>query len=233
MKVPTTLYIGINTHGVIDINSDNKIVTFAVPQGVNISYISSVAPGVENILTLDVSEKINKNIDEYLKRQTNKKSIVENIVNIARKEENILAKYIKNDYYNNRKVELAHYLYTRDKSFAVHEYRGKMLMYEKRFIEFTEKEISNYEIDIDDANYFNKIIIYNIDCIDLLQQIKLYFGRSYIYLSELITVLVSMGAKNIIFLDLSCNTFLADNKLSERSIRHMRRNMETEIKNIF
>ena len=90
-----------------------------------------------------------------------------------------------------------------------------------------------YEIDIDDANYFNKIIIYNIDCIDLLQQIKLYFGRSYIYLSELITVLVSMGAKNIIFLDLSCNTFLAHNKLSERSIRHMRRNMETEIKNIF
>lgn len=237
MKVPTTLYIGINTHGAIDINSDNKIVTFSVPQEINITYISSVAPGVENILTLEVSEKINKHIDNYLKEQTNKQTnktqIVENIVNIARKEENILAKYIKNDYYNNRKVELAHYLYTRDKSFAVHEYRGKMLMYEKRFIEFTEKEISNYEIDIDDANYFNKIIIYNIDCIDLLQQIKLYFGRSYIYLSELITVLVSMGAKNIIFLDLSCNTFLAHNKLSERSIRHMRRNMETEIKNIF
>lgn len=237
MKVPTTLYIGINTHGAIDINSDNKIVTFSVPQEINITYISSVAPGVENILTLEVSEKINKNIDNYLKEQTNKQTnktqIVENIVNIARKEENILAKYIKNDYYNNRKVELAHYLYTRDKSFTVKEYTGKMPIYEKRFIEFTEKEISNYEIDIDDANYFNKIIIYNIDCIDLLQQIKLYFGRSYIYLSELITVLVSMGAKNIIFLDLSCNTFLANNKLSERSIRHMRRNMETEIKNIF
>ena len=236
MKVQTTLYIGINTHGVIDINSDNKIVTFVVPQGVNISYISSVAPGVENILTLDVSEKINKNIDEYLQgqtnNQTNKTRIVETIVNIARKEETILSKYIKNDYYNNKKVELAHYLYKRDKSFTVKEYTGKMLIYEKRFVEFTEQEISNYEIDVDNANYFNKIVIYNIDCIDLLQQIKLYFGRSYIYLSELITLLVSMGAKNIIFLDLSCNTFLSHNKLTERSIRHMRRNMETEINNI-
>jgi hypothetical protein len=240
MKVPTTLYIGINTHGVIDINSDNKIVTFAVPKNINISYISSVAPGVDNILTLDVSEKINKNIDEYLQgqtnnqtnNQTNKSMIVETIVNIARKEETILSKYIKNDYYNNKKVELAHYLYTRDKSFTVKEYTGKMLIYEKRFVEFTEQEISNCEIDIDNANYFNKIVIYNIDCIDLLQQIKLYFGRSYIYLSELITVLVSMGAKNIIFLDLSCNTFLSHNKLTERSIRHMRRNMETEINNI-
>jgi hypothetical protein len=232
MKVPTTLYIGINTHGVIDINSDNKIVTFAVPQNINITYISSVAPGVDNILTLDVSEKINKNIDEYLQgqtnNQTNKTRIVETIVNIARKEETILSKYIKNDYYNNKKVELAHYLYTRDKSFTVKEYKGNI--HEKRFIKFTEQEISNYEIDLDNANYFNKIVIYNIDCIDLLQQIKLYFGRSYIYLSELITLLVSMGAKNIIFLDLSCNTFLSHNKLTERSIRHMRRNMETEIK---
>jgi hypothetical protein len=233
-SIPETLIIGINTHGCYDVNSDNMIDKFIIPKNTNIIKIDATCLGIDNMMTLETSEHINRKIDEYVESIddfSDYNMIITNINKIAKKLARKYGKRIKYDYFRKGNKILANYIHHKDKSFLTKmHYEGSPIL-NKRFVTFDETQIKNYEIVLDDTDYFNQIVIYNMDSTDIMELVYKHFNRNDVYLQELTELLVGMGAKTLIFVDLSCNTFLPtdlNTVLSARDIRTLRRDLERD-----
>ena len=241
MSFPETLIVGINTHGEIPLDNNGNPFQMTIPENMCIIKIDSVTPGVKNASTLNIYEKISENVSNYIETEYNETDDISktanDITNIAVQTNTENIENIKKDYnkYNNQ--DLANYVYHYNKSFKINKYYPNSTLINKNFTLFTKEEEDKYEIDIESIFFFNKIIIYNMDNTNVFTLIREFMDPNIeqITLFELIELLTQMGAKNIIFLDLSCSVFtpIDNTSLTERSIRTKRRNILKSMKSPF
>jgi len=233
MTVPETLIIGINMHGEIPLDNNGDPFQMTIPENMFIIKIDSVTFGVANVSTLDIYEKISENVSNYIEteyKETNDILETANHIKNISVETNIEnIENIKKNYNKHNKPVLANYVYHYNKSFTINKYYPNSTLINKNFKLFTKEEEDKYEIDIESIFFFNKIIIYNMDNADVFSLIREYMDPTIeqITLFQLIELFTQMGAKNIIFLDLSCSIFtpIDNTSLTNREIRTKRRNI--------
>jgi hypothetical protein len=97
-KFPKTVIITVTTHGRIPLDEKGEPQLFTLPQGMSLTKISSVVPGVCNIMSSDDSDYYNEVLIEWLKKLSqrdmfeNKHELAEEIAKFMKKEdmENVL-----------------------------------------------------------------------------------------------------------------------------------------------
>lgn len=239
MSIPKTLIIGINMHGMIQLQSDGELHKETVPENMNLTVISAVAPGVPFVSTFENYENISAKITNKINRiknwnkLTNKQieGLSENLRDLlvqTNQEESKNILKMHQQLYSKRRVNsiyqrFAHYY---DDAFRIQNYRSNETFTDKLFLKFLQGEVLNPNCATEE--YFNKIVIYNLegkqDIFQYLASVGLNIEE--ITLSELITFLVNIGVENLIVVDLSCSVFSGDaDYLTERNIRYLRRQM--------
>lgn len=237
--IMNTLVIGINMHGEIPLQENGKVYTDTIPNNMNISIISSVAPGIPFVSTLSNSENLLNKIPTKLKqvkdwnKLTNSqltkitKHIRNLLVDTNIKEANNIVKESQHLYVRN-KTNTIYQKFSQyyDNSFKVTSYCGGDVFTDKLFIKFLDGEVLNpFNIT---ENYFNKLTILNSnEQQDIFQMLKICgLNIEQIWLSELFEFLLNIGVENLIIIDLSCSIFTGDPKyLTDRHIRYLRREM--------
>lgn len=239
MSVPKTLIIGVNMHGEIHLQNNGEQYNETVPENMKLTVISAVAPGVPFVSSFEnyenmsakISKRINKikNWDNLTNSQlTNLTlSIQDLLVETSKEETKDILKmhqhlYTKQDI-NPVYQRFAHYY---DSAFKIQKYNSNETFTDKLFLKFSKGEVLNP--DNIPEEYFNKIVIYNLegkqDIFQYLASVGLNIEE--ITLSEMITFLVNIGVENLIVVDLSCSVFKGNtNYLTERNIRYLRRQM--------
>ena len=82
MNIPKTLVIGIYLHGVLPLNENGEIQTEKVPDGLCVTTINSVAPGISNISTIEDMENIATKLSISIKTRKN----YDKLTNLQRKD---------------------------------------------------------------------------------------------------------------------------------------------------
>ena len=239
MIIPKTLVIGVFLHGEHHLNNDGKINTGIVPDGIRVTVINAVAPGVPNLSKLEEYENMarqistrikgRKNYDKLTNTQIN--NLTENLRDLLVKEnENQTKDIIKEHQHlysrNNINPTFQQFAYQTGNAFKIKTYESNDTIPNKLFIKFSEGEIVN--TDNIPENYFNNIILYNLegepDLFKVLESIGL--DITHITLGQILDFLVNLGVENVIMVDLSCSTFKGNPEfLTERNIRQTRRQM--------
>ena len=237
-SIPNTLIIGVFLHGELHLTDNGDIDNDIVPVGMRVTVINSVAPGVPNISTLEDYEHIatqisktvkeRKNYDTLTKSQIN--SVAENLRDTIVKENKDQANDIINEHqhlYSKHKVNpiLQKFAHQYGNSFKIKTYEENDKLPNKLFIKFSEGEVINP--DNIPENYFNNIVLYNLEELDLFKMLEsVGLDINKITLGEMLEFLVNLGVQNLIMVDLSCSVFKGKSEfLTERNIRLTRRKM--------
>lgn len=239
MSIPNTLVIGVNMHGEIHLQDNGEVYNEIIPKNMNLTVISAVAPGVPFVSTLEnyenMSAKISKRINriENWNKLTNKHlevlsdNLRDLLVETHTKEVKDILK-IHQRLYNrqNTNPNYQRFIHQYDNAFRIEKYRENDIFIDKLFLKFSEGEVLNPDNILEE--YFNKIVIYNLegkqDIFQYLASVGLHIEE--ITLSELIAFLVNIGVENLIVVDLSCSVFKGEScYLTERHIRYLRRQM--------
>lgn len=237
MDVPKTLVIGIYMHGILPLDKNGEMQMQKVPKGLNVTTINSVAPGITNISNIEAIETIAKQLSSKIKTKKNYNKltktqitkITENIRDLLVEENKQHAFNIIKEYhysYSKYKVnnDFQHFAYQYDNSFRIKTYDTYSSIPNKLFIKFTNGEQSNPNNFHE--HYFNKIILYNLQELDLFEMLETSgLTIEHISMENLMEYFVSLGVQNLIIVDLSCSTFNVDYKISDRHIRQVRRHM--------
>ncbi len=238
MSIPKTLIIGAFLHGELYLTDNGELNMDTVPDGMRVTLINAVAPGVPNISTLEDYEnmaaqisnivKRRKNYDELTKSQIN--SIAENLRDTIVKENKAQANDIINEHqhlYSKNKVRpaLQKFVHQYGNSFKINTYEAQDKIPNKLFIKFNEDEVINP--DNIEENYFNNIVLYNLEELDLFKMLKLGgLDIDQITLGQMLEFLVGLGVQNLIIIDLSCSIIKGNPEfLTERNIRLTRRKL--------
>jgi hypothetical protein len=235
MEFPKTIIITINTHGGIDCikekSNDNNYLypIITVPDSIKkLTIIDSVPFGIDiyidddeiinytNVITDNFYQKYNV-IDDIDPVQINK--IIDNTVN-----------YIKNKtidkYKKNKNIDKEYSRCLQSKN-----------IYENKYFYPNDKIVNKifcYEM-IDKTNSYNNIQIINnklnhIDLFDLVKK-KKYFDGYETTLENILHFLSSKCVENVIIYDFSCYTFVHNDKISDRTIRNFRREINHKLNN--
>ena len=236
MNIPKTLVIGIYLHGVLPLNENGEIQTEKVPDGLCVTTINSVAPGISNISTIEdmeniatkisISIKTRKNYDKLTNLQI--KILSENLrtllVNSNEDQSSDIIKVYHRQYSKTQvKSSFQKFTYQYDNSFRIKTYDSFDSIPNKLFNKFSDGEPINPKNFPE--HYFNKIILYNLDEFNLFEMLEsVGLDVEEISMEHLMAFLVRLGVKNLIIIDLSCSVFNGDAKfLSDRHIRQIRR----------
>ena len=238
MEFPKIIVLTINTHGGIDCikdNSNHNNYTYpiiSIPNGIKkLTIIDSVPFGIDiNIENNDIEDYIRiirenfywnyTKIDRIPFLKINK--IIDKTIN-----------YIKNktinnykNYKNYKNIEKPFLRCLESKNiYKINQYSHDDKIVNKSFC---------YEIK-DITHKFNKIQIINtefgnIDLFDLLNKEK-YFDGYETTLENILNFLSSKGVENILIFDFTCYSFLPYDKISERTIRNFRREINLKLNN--
>ena len=117
MNIPKTLVIGIYLHGVLPLNENGEIQTEKVPDGLCVTTINSVAPGISNISTIEDMENIATKLSIRIKTRKNYDKLT-NLQNkkLSKKLRNLLVNINKDQSYDIIKVYHRQYSKTQVKS---------------------------------------------------------------------------------------------------------------------
>ena len=209
MNIPKTLVIGIYLHGVLPLNENGEIQTEKVPDGLCVTTINSVAPGISNISTIEDMENIATKLSISIKTRKNYDKLTNlQIKNLSENLRTLLVNTNKDQSSDIIKV------YHRQYSNSIPN---------KLFNKFSDGELINPKNFPE--HYFNKIILYNLDEFNLFEMLEsVGLDVEEISMEHLMVFLVRLGVKNLIIIDLSCSVFNGDAKfLSDRHIRQIRR----------
>jgi hypothetical protein len=236
MNIPKTLVIGIYLHGVLPLNENGEIQKEKVPDGLCVTTINSVAPGISNISTIEDMENIatklsiriktRKNYDKLTNLQI--KNLSENLrnllVNTNKDQSSDIIKVYHRQYSKTQvKSSFQKFTYQYDNSFRIKTYDSFDSIPNKLFNKFSDGEPINPKNFPE--HYFNKIILYNLDEFNLFEMLEsVGLDVEEISMEHLMAFLVRLEVKNLIIIDLSCSVFNGDAKfLSDRHIRQIRR----------
>jgi len=237
--IPETLVIGVFLHGELHMKDNGELNYDIVPDGMRVTVINAVAPGVQNISTLQDYEIMAEKISLKVKTRKNYDKLTKSqIKNLSESLRDMLLVTNKNQATNIIKEH--QYLYSRQKvnpifgkfsyqygnSFKIKTHNSGDYIPDKIFIKFSEGEVINPN-NIPEY-YFNKIILHNLegepDLFEMLETVGMDIEQ--IRMEQLMEFLVNLGVKNLTIVDLSCSVFNGDEKfLSDRNIRQLRRNM--------
>ena len=237
-SIPNTLIIGVFLHGELHLTDNGDLDNETVPDGMNVTIINAVAPGVPNISTLEDYENIASQISKTVKERKNYgiltnsqiNIIAENLRDMLVKENKVQSNDILKEHqhlYSKNKVRpvLQKFVHQYGNSFKIKTYEANDKIPNKLFIKFNEGEVINP--DNIPENYFNNIVLYNLEELDLFKMLEsagLYIDQ--ITLGEMLEFLVNLGFQNLIMVDLSCSVFKGKSEfLTERNIRLKRRKM--------
>jgi hypothetical protein len=236
MNIPKTLVIGIYLHGVLPLNENGEIQKEKVPDGLCVTTINSVAPGISNISTIEDMENIATKLSIRIKTRKNYDKLTNlQIKNLSENLRNLLVNINKDQSYDIIKVYHRQYsktqvkssfqkfTYQYDNSFRIKTYDSFDSIPNKLFNKFSDGELINPKNFPE--HYFNKIILYNLDEFNLFEMLEsVGLDVEEISMEHLMVFLVRLGVKNLIIIDLSCSVFNGDAKfLSDRHIRQIRR----------
>lgn len=235
-QFPKTIVLTINVHGGIDcIKSDNDLeLTYKYPiikvsmNIKNLIIIDSVPFGIDmNISDLQILENINLIKQNYYKKYSNINKLSFSQINMINEK---IIEQIKNDtFYDAKFQKIDNKNYLRCLKFKN--------IYQQKNYKSGDKIVNKtfcYEIkDITDK-YKNIQIINkqfnNIDLFDLVKKEK-YFDGYETTLENIINFFSNKGVENIVMYDFSCYTFLPDDKISERTIRNFRKEINNKLNN--
>jgi hypothetical protein len=232
-SIPNTLIIGVFLHGELHLTDNGDIDNDIVPDGMRVTVINSVAPGVPNISTLEDYEHIATQISKTVKRRKNYDEltnsqinmIAENLRDTIVKENKAQANDIINEHQHLINPILQKFAHQYGNSFKIKTYEANDKIPNKLFIKFSEGEVINP--DNIPENYFNNIVLYNLEELDLFKMLESAgLDIDQITLGEMLEFLVNLGVQNLIMVDLSCSVFKGKSEfLTERNIRLKRRKM--------
>lgn len=239
MSIPKTLIIGVNMHGEIHLQNNGELCKEVVPENMNLSVISAVAPGVPFVSTFENYENISAKVSNRINKIKNWNKLTnsyledlsENLRDLLVETNKEAAKEIlkmHQQLYSKQNINQIYQQFScyYDNAFRIKKYRANDTFTDKLFLKFSEGEVLNP--DNIPEEYFNKIVIYNLegkqDIFQYLASVGLNIEE--ITLSEMITFLVNIGVENLLVVDLSCSVFKGHpNYLTERNIRYLRRQM--------
>jgi hypothetical protein len=236
--IPKTLIIGVFLHGELHITDNGDLDNENVPDGMRVTIINAVAPGVPNISTLEDYENMARQISKTVKERKNYDTltkcqinmIAENLKDMLVKENKVQSNDILNEHqklYSKNKVSptLRKFVHQYGNSFKIKTYEANDKIPNKLFIKFNEGEVINP--DNIPENYFNNIVLYNLEELDLFNMLEsVGLDINQITLGEMLEFLVNLGVQNLIMVDLSCSEFKGKSEfLTERNIRLKRRKM--------
>jgi len=234
MKIPETLVVGINTHGEIPVDSTtNKPLQFRFDDAdINIYKLSASAPGVSNISTIEPFESMNQKISECVQDMDQISSKMAKIKKICRSNNRENLENMMRDPKIRSDAKFREYMHQYDNAFQWQHIATDCVIDNKTYIKFTEEEIRELDIESKEPEYFNRIVFYNMDNIDLFTLIESVMDTKIetLTLKDLIDFIINLGkdkVKTIIFVDLSCSTFHREDghALSPREIRAIRRSL--------
>lgn len=239
MSIPKTLIVGVFLHGVLHIKTNGEVNTDIVPDGIHVTLINAVAPGVPNISTLQEYENIAMKISTFVKTmKTNYNELTKTQIDALSKQfKNMLVSENKNQamdivkehqrLYSKKDVDINFQKFTHQygNSFQIKSYDTNDTIPNKMFVRFSEKEVINP--DNIKETYFNNIVLFNYDELDLFNMLlSVGLDINEITLGKMLEFFVALGVENLIIIDLSCSTFHSIPKfLTERNIRQIRRKM--------
>ncbi len=232
-KISKTLIIGIFLHGEFHLTNNGELNTDIVPQGIQLTLINAVAPGIPNISTLLCLENVATKISENIKkRKSESDEIAKNLKNMLVQE---------NTTQSNNIIKEHQYLYSKNQtnhvfqkfahqccnSYKIKNYKSNDKIPNKLFTKFNDGNVINP--DNIPEKYFNKIVLYNLEEkeLDLFEMLKLSgLDIEQITLGQMLEFLINIGVQNLIMIDLSCAVFSGKTEfLTERNIRLIRRQM--------
>jgi hypothetical protein len=237
-SIPKTLIIGVFLHGELHLTDDGDIDNDIVPDRMRVTVINSVAPGVPNISTLEEYEHMATQISKTVKEGKNYDKLTNSQINrIAENLRDMLVK--KNKDQSNNIIKEHQHLYSKNNvtsvlqkfvhqygnSFKIKTYEANDKIPNKLFIKFNEGEVINP--DNIEEKYFNNIVLYNLEELDLFKMLKsAHLDIDQITLGEMLEFLANLGVQNLIIVDKSCSTIKGNPEfLTERNIRLIRRQM--------
>lgn len=234
--IPKTLVIGVFLHGELRMKDNGELNNDTVPDGIRVTIINAVAPGVPNISTLQDYENMAIKISKIVKSRKNYDKLTKSQINyLSANLRNVLVSENKNQAAEIIKEH--QYLYSRSKvnptfqkfsnqygnAFTMKTYESNAIIPNKLFIKFSEGEVINP--DNIEENYFNNIVLYNLEELDLFRMLlSTGLDINQITLGQILEFLVNLGVENLIVVDMSCSTFKGNPEfLTERNIRQIRR----------
>jgi hypothetical protein len=239
LSIPKTIIIGIYLHGELHLKKNGSLRKDIVPNNMNVRIINGVAPGIPNISTLkdyeNMAAKVNKksklvnNWNELTKHKIDLLSadIKEILKKTNQTQASTIIKKHQSLYSKNRtNTAFRQFANSYNHSFRITSYSSGDTIPDKLYIKFEEGEIINP--DNIKENYFNRITLYNLkgepDIFEMLAEVGMDIDR--ITLGQILEFVVNLGVENVIIVDLSCSVFIGQAEhLSERNIRHLRRQM--------
>lgn len=236
--IPQTLVIGIFMHGELHIKDNGELNYDIVPNGMRVTIINAVAPGVTNISTLQDYENMASKISVKVKSRKNyDKLTILQIKKLSESLRDMLVTENKNQaldiikehqyLYARKKVipTFQKFTYNYDNAFKIKNYNSNDIIPNKLFIKFSEREVIN-PLNVPE-NYFNNIVLYNLEESDLFR-ILLSTGLNInqITLGQMLEFFVNLGVHNLIIVDMSCSSFKGKSQfLTDRNIRQIRRQL--------
>lgn len=236
MSIPKTLIMGIFLHGELHLSDIGELNTDTVPHGMRVTVLNAVAPGIQNISTLEDYENIAIRFSKVVKKRqcydklTNDKinKVVVNLrdmlVRENKKQSNDIIKLHQHLYCKNQvNVVFQKFTHQYGNSFNIKTYLENDKIPNKLFIKFAEGEV--IIPDNTEETYFNNIVLFNLEESDLFRMlVSVGLDIEQITLGQMLEFLVGLGVQNLIMIDLSCSTFKGKSEfLTERNIRLIRR----------
>lgn len=234
--IPETLVIGVFLHGELHMKDNGELNYDIVPDGMRVTVINAVAPGVQNISTLQDYEIMAEKISVKVKTRKNYDKLTKSqIKNLSESLRDMLV--ITNKNQATDIIKEHQYLYSRQKvnltfqkfahqygnAFKIKTYNTNDFIPNKLFIKFSEGEVINP--DNIQENYFNNIVLYNLEESDLFRMLlSTGLDINQITLGQMLEFFVNLGVKNLIIVDMSCSAFKGNSQyLTERNIRQLRK----------
>jgi len=167
--IPKTLVIGVFLHGELHIKDNGELNYDIVQDGMHVTIINAVGPGVPNISTLQDIENMASKISVKVKRRKNYDKLTKSqIKKLSESLRDMLVSENKNQSIDIIKEH--QYLYSRQKvnhtfqkfahqygnAFKIKTYNTNDFIPNKLFIKFSEGEVINP--DNIQENYFNNIV---------------------------------------------------------------------------
>ena len=213
---PEIAVVSVTSHGTIKINPENdEPYTFQMPNEMSMTLLNSVAPGVCNFLQSYDADDFSNKLLKKLKDQEDVQLLQNNPVAFVNSLVDILKIYdieMKKELYSNMKIkdeeqdpDEEQFIFHDDKSYNIHSYKAGDNIINKEYSRNNRSEqndgIWNFKINI-----LNKI-----GFPDIIREIRGRSGRddySYITLQDIVNYLERNEVKHVIFLDLSCSSFV-------------------------
>lgn len=228
LKLPETLILSVTVHGVIDIEGVD-VAQFTVPEGLRVTKVSAVSPGVCNMMSPDdvtnVTKAIKKSLGSPGITYDGAKAKLPELVKTLKSLQTAELKDIRVQIKSERDQLGETYLNTTDRGYSVEEYVEGKTMINKMFAK-NEGEGADHASDF-------KITVHNlVDTPDLFSFIMT--GRlgatttrasskaesTYgLELLDLLHFVKNGGARNIILIDFSCSEIPDATERTKRVVR--------------